>query len=141
MGKKLIHLTATSVYILMFKFVLSQTSAEKEMKDSDRLFMSLIRSIEERRAGVNTKIKEKQKAAETRAEELVNELQQEIDELQRRNAEMEELRDSEDHLHVLQVTIDLKTATVVSSGVSRLKDRNWSKLHLLGYSQFHFSIT
>ncbi|XP_074479357.1 E3 ubiquitin-protein ligase TRIM39-like isoform X2 [Sebastes fasciatus] len=81
---------------------LSNTSAEKEMKDSDRLFMSLIRSIEERRAGVNTKIKEKQKAAETRAEELVNELQQEIDELQRRNAEMEELRDSEDHLHVLQ---------------------------------------
>uniref|UniRef100_A0A3B4X630 E3 ubiquitin-protein ligase TRIM39-like n=1 Tax=Seriola lalandi dorsalis TaxID=1841481 RepID=A0A3B4X630_SERLL len=72
------------------------------MKESDRLFTSLIRSIEERRAEVHTEIKEKQKAAEQRAEEMTNELQQEIAELQRRNTELEELRSSEDHLHLLQ---------------------------------------
>ncbi|XP_051257808.1 E3 ubiquitin-protein ligase TRIM39 [Dicentrarchus labrax] len=81
---------------------LSTMSAEKEMKESDRLFASLIRSIKERQTEVNTEIKEKQKAAEGRSEELISELQQEITELQRRNNELEELRNTEDHLHVLQ---------------------------------------
>ncbi|XP_029311267.1 E3 ubiquitin-protein ligase TRIM39-like [Cottoperca gobio] len=81
---------------------LSNTSAEKEMKESDRLLTSLIRSIEERQTEVHTEIKEKQKAAERRAEEFVDELRQEITELQRRNIELEKLRDTEDHLHVLQ---------------------------------------
>ncbi|XP_054457944.1 E3 ubiquitin-protein ligase TRIM39-like [Anoplopoma fimbria] len=81
---------------------LSNTSAEKEMKESDRLFASLIRSVEERQTEVNTDIKEKQRAAERRAEELQNELQQEITELQRRSSELEELRDTEDHLNVVQ---------------------------------------
>ncbi|KAM7377055.1 hypothetical protein PAMA_013711 [Pampus argenteus] len=81
---------------------LSAMSAEKEMKESDRLFTSLIRSVEERRTEVNADIEEKQKAAERRAEELINELQQEITELQRRNTELEELRNTEDHLHLLQ---------------------------------------
>ncbi|XP_042257082.1 E3 ubiquitin-protein ligase TRIM39-like [Thunnus albacares] len=81
---------------------LSTRSAEKEMKESDCLFWSLIRLAEERRAEVNTEIEEKQKAAERRAEELINELQQEIAELQRRNTELEELGNTEDHLHLLQ---------------------------------------
>lgn len=83
-------------------------SAEKEMKESDRLFASLIRSIEERQTEARTEIDQKQKAAETRSKELIDELQAEIAELQRRNAEMEELRNTEDHLHLLQVTIILK---------------------------------
>ncbi|XP_035530856.1 E3 ubiquitin-protein ligase TRIM39-like [Morone saxatilis] len=81
---------------------LSTMSAEKEMKESDHLFTSLIRSIKERQTEVNTEIKEKQKAAERRSEELISELQQEITELQRRNNELEGLRNTEDHLHVLQ---------------------------------------
>ncbi|KAG7221472.1 hypothetical protein INR49_002447 [Caranx melampygus] len=81
---------------------LSTASAEREMKESDRLFTSLIRTVEERRVEVNNEIKEKQKATERRAEELIDELQQEITELQRRNTELEVLRSSEDHLHILQ---------------------------------------
>lgn len=80
-----------------------QMSAEKEMKDSDRLFASLIRTVEEGRAEVNIEIMAKQKFAEMRSEELIKELQKEIAELQCRNAELEELADSEDHLHLLQV--------------------------------------
>ena len=80
-------------------------SAEKEIKESDCLFTSLIRSMEERQTEVNAEILEKQKAAETRSEELTDELQREIAELRRRNAELEELMDSEDHLHLLQVTV------------------------------------
>lgn len=80
-----------------------QMSAEKEMKDSDRLFASLIRTAEERRVEANTEITARQKFAEMRSEELVKELQKEIAELQWRNAELGELTDSEDHLHLLQV--------------------------------------
>lgn len=82
-------------------------SAEKETKESDRLFASVIRSVEERRAEVDAEITEKQKAAERRSEELIGELQQEITELQRRNTELEELTNSEDHLHLLQVNLKL----------------------------------
>ncbi|KAM3590859.1 uncharacterized protein V6R79_017918 [Siganus canaliculatus] len=86
---------------------LSTSSAEKEMKESDRLFSSLIRSIEERRAEVSAEIQEKQEAAERRSDELIAELQLEISELQRKNAELEELRNTDDHLHLLQKTPSL----------------------------------
>ncbi|XP_037335863.2 E3 ubiquitin-protein ligase TRIM39-like [Pungitius pungitius] len=89
---------------------LSNTSAEKETKESDRLFASLVRSVEERRAEAQAEIEEKQRAAERRAEELVHGLQQEITELQRRSAELEELRDTEDHLSVLQKSPPLMSA-------------------------------
>lgn len=82
-------------------------SAEKEMRESDLLFTSLIRSIKERQTEVNKKIKEKQEAAERRAEELISELQQEITELQRRNTELEELRNTNDHFYLLQVIVSL----------------------------------
>lgn len=78
-----------------------------EVKESDRLFTSLIHTIKERQTEVNAEIKEEQKAVERRAEELISELQQEITELQRRNTEMEELKNTEDHLHLLQVNIKL----------------------------------
>lgn len=78
-----------------------------EVKESDRLFTSLFHTIKERQTEVNAEIKEKQKAVEKRAEELISELQQEITELQRRNTEMEELKNTEDHLHLLQVNIKL----------------------------------
>ena len=83
-------------------------SAEEEVKESDRLFTSLIRSIEERQTEVHAEIKARQEAAERRSEELIEQLQQEIAELQRRNAELEELSNTEDHLHLLQVTNNLK---------------------------------
>lgn len=81
---------------------LSTVSAEKELTESDQLFAALIRSIEERQTEVKVEIKEKQRAAERRAEELIRELQQEIAELQRRNTELEKLGNTEDHLHLLQ---------------------------------------
>ncbi|KAK2900003.1 E3 ubiquitin-protein ligase TRIM39-like [Channa argus] len=81
---------------------LSMVSAVKEMKESERLSTSLIHSIVERQTEVNKEIKEKQEAADKRAKELINELEQEIAELQRRNTELEELRKTEDHLFLLQ---------------------------------------
>lgn len=93
-------------------FLTNQMSAENELKDSDRLFTSLIRSIEERQAEVNAEIAAEQKAAESRSDELISELQGEIAELQRRNTELEELMNNEDHLNLLQVTANRKLRSV-----------------------------
>ncbi|KAM4713989.1 LOW QUALITY PROTEIN: E3 ubiquitin-protein ligase TRIM39-like [Anableps anableps] len=81
---------------------LSTLSAEKEKKASDSLFTSLIHSMKERHAEANAEIEEKQRAEEKRAEELIDDLQQEIAELQRRNTELSELENTDDHLHLLQ---------------------------------------
>ncbi|KAL0189195.1 hypothetical protein M9458_016294, partial [Cirrhinus mrigala] len=48
-------------------------------------------------------MKQKQKAAETQAEELIKDLEQEITELERRDIELGKLSQTEDHLHLLQV--------------------------------------
>ncbi|XP_042583385.1 E3 ubiquitin-protein ligase TRIM39-like isoform X2 [Cyprinus carpio] len=48
-------------------------------------------------------MEQKQTAAETQAEELIKELEQEIAELKRRDTELEQLSHTEDHLHLLQV--------------------------------------
>lgn len=85
-----------------------QLSAEKERKASDSLFASLINSTKERQAEADAEIEERQRAEEKRAEELISDLQQEIAELQRRNAELNELENTDDHLHLLQVSINLR---------------------------------
>ncbi|XP_026209278.1 E3 ubiquitin-protein ligase TRIM39-like isoform X2 [Anabas testudineus] len=100
---------------------LSMMSTEKELRESDHLFTSLIRSIGERQSEVNKKIKEKQEAAERRAEDLISELQQEITELQRKNTELEQLRNTEDHLHLLQT---------FSSVTSPPPTREWMEMGL-----------
>ncbi|XP_027893733.1 E3 ubiquitin-protein ligase TRIM39-like [Xiphophorus couchianus] len=81
---------------------LSALSAEKERKASDSLFASLINSTKERRAEADAEIEERQRAEEKRAEELIGDLQQEIAELQRRNTELNELENTDDHLQLLQ---------------------------------------
>lgn len=53
--------------------------------------------------------RENPKEALVQAEERVRQLEEEIFELQRRNAELEQLSQTEDHLHFLQVRIK-KTA-------------------------------
>lgn len=90
-----------------FTFSSDQVSAEKELKDSDRLFASLIRAVEERQAEAKAEIIVRQKSAEKRSEELIKELQKEITDLQKRDTELGELMDTEDHLHLLQVQSSL----------------------------------
>ena len=46
----------------------------------------------------------KQEAAVSQAEGLLERLEQEISELRRRDAELEQLSHTEDHIHFLQVT-------------------------------------
>ncbi|XP_077356568.1 E3 ubiquitin-protein ligase TRIM39-like [Festucalex cinctus] len=81
---------------------LSKISAANEKTKNKHLFARLIDLAEERRAAVNAEVEQSQRAAEQRADGLVDELRREISELQSRNTELAKLMDTDDHLHLLQ---------------------------------------
>uniref|UniRef100_A0A4W4EG20 E3 ubiquitin-protein ligase TRIM39-like n=1 Tax=Electrophorus electricus TaxID=8005 RepID=A0A4W4EG20_ELEEL len=86
---------------------LGKKSTEKEIADSIEVFTALIRAIERSQAELLQVMEEKQKAAERRAEGLIKDLEQEITDLKRRDTELEQLSHTEDHLHLLQVSVPL----------------------------------
>ncbi|KAM4605487.1 tripartite motif-containing protein 16-like [Polymixia lowei] len=77
-------------------------SADKAVKNSDRIFTELIRSIKRRHSEVKEQIKTQQKAEVSRTEELQKQKEQQIAELRRRNTELEQLSHTENHIHFLQ---------------------------------------
>ncbi|KAJ8397442.1 hypothetical protein AAFF_G00437180 [Aldrovandia affinis] len=77
-------------------------SAQAAVEESERIFTELIRSIERRRSEVKELIRDQEKAAVSQIEGLVERLEQEIVELRRRDAELEQLSQTEDHIHFLQ---------------------------------------
>ncbi|KAJ8278255.1 hypothetical protein GJAV_G00085620 [Gymnothorax javanicus] len=77
-------------------------SAQAAVEDSERIFTELIRSIERRRFKVKELIRDHEDAELDRAEGLLEQLKQEIAELRRRDAELEQLSHTEDHIHFLQ---------------------------------------
>ncbi|XP_067299995.1 bloodthirsty-related gene family, member 9 [Pseudorasbora parva] len=82
---------------------LRKKNTVKEKADCVELFTDLIRSIESCQSELLEVMEQKQKAAEKQAEDLIKELKQEIAELKRRDAELELLSHTEDHLHLLQI--------------------------------------
>ncbi|KAJ8407973.1 hypothetical protein AAFF_G00262010 [Aldrovandia affinis] len=77
-------------------------SAQAAVEDSERIFTELIRSFERRCSEVKELIRDQEKAEVSRAEILIEQLEQEIAELRRRDAELEQLSHTEDHIHFLQ---------------------------------------
>lgn len=72
--------------------------------DSERIFTELIRSIKRRCSEVKELIRAQRKAEVSRAEGLLERLEQEIAELKRRDKELEQLAQTEDNIHFLKVT-------------------------------------
>ncbi|XP_065118282.1 tripartite motif-containing protein 16-like protein [Paramisgurnus dabryanus] len=77
-------------------------SAQTAVDDTERIFTQLIRSIERRRSEVTQLIRDQEKTAVSRAERLLKRLEQEIDDLRRRDAELQQLSHTDDHIHFLQ---------------------------------------
>ncbi|XP_049338081.1 tripartite motif-containing protein 16-like [Astyanax mexicanus] len=77
-------------------------SAQTAVKDSEKIFTEMILSIERRRSEVRQMIRDQEKAAVSRAEERLKRLEQEITELKRRDADLEKISFTEDHIHFLQ---------------------------------------
>ncbi|KAJ8377003.1 hypothetical protein SKAU_G00075830 [Synaphobranchus kaupii] len=77
-------------------------SAQAAVEDSESIFTELIRSIERRRSEVKELIRDQEKAEVSRAEGLLERLEQEIAELRRRDAELNLHSHTEDHIQFLQ---------------------------------------
>uniref|UniRef100_A0A673G1J7 Tripartite motif-containing protein 16-like n=1 Tax=Sinocyclocheilus rhinocerous TaxID=307959 RepID=A0A673G1J7_9TELE len=77
-------------------------SAQTAVEDSERIFTELIRSIERRFSELIRLIRDQEKAAVSRAEGRLERLEQEINDLRRRDAELEQLSHTQDHLQFLQ---------------------------------------
>uniref|UniRef100_A0A671SE45 Tripartite motif-containing protein 16-like n=1 Tax=Sinocyclocheilus anshuiensis TaxID=1608454 RepID=A0A671SE45_9TELE len=111
--------------------------AQTAVEDSERIFTEIIRSIEKRRSEVKQLIRDQERAAVSRAEARVEELEQEINDLKRRDTELKQFSEAQDHVHFLQswppvsfsestdgftVSSHLSFDNVVES-VSRLRDK------------------
>ncbi|KAJ8389223.1 hypothetical protein AAFF_G00122430 [Aldrovandia affinis] len=77
-------------------------SAQTAVEDSEMIFTELIRSFERRLSEVKELIRDQEKAEVSRIERILERLEQEIAELKRRDAELEQLSHTEDHIHFLQ---------------------------------------
>ena len=73
----------------------------------------MISSIERSRSEVTQLIRDQEKAAVTQAEEHMKQLEKEIDDLRRRDTELEKLLQTDDHIHFLLVTELEKYRTVI----------------------------
>lgn len=74
------------------------------MVESQKMFEDMIRSIERMRSEVTKLIGINEKAAFNQAEALIERLEQEIDELKKKESGLKQLYSTEDHIHFLQVT-------------------------------------
>ncbi|XP_073719969.1 E3 ubiquitin/ISG15 ligase TRIM25-like [Misgurnus anguillicaudatus] len=85
-------------------------SAQTAVGDSERIFTELIRSIERRRSEVTQLIRDQEKTAVSRAEGVMKRLEQEIDDLKRRDAELKQFSHTDNHIHFLQSFQSLSAA-------------------------------
>ncbi|KAK2915730.1 hypothetical protein Q8A67_000104 [Cirrhinus molitorella] len=77
-------------------------SAQIEVKASEKIFTELIRSIERSRSELIRLIRDQEKTAVSRAEGRLERLEQEINDLKRRDAELKQLSQTQDHIQFLQ---------------------------------------
>ncbi|XP_026097406.1 tripartite motif-containing protein 16-like [Carassius auratus] len=77
-------------------------SAQTAVEDSERIFTELIRSIERSHSELIRLIRDQEKTAVSRAEGRLERLEQEINDLRRRDAELEQLSHTQDHIQFLQ---------------------------------------
>ncbi|XP_060942057.1 tripartite motif-containing protein 16-like [Limanda limanda] len=72
-------------------------SADKAVEDSEEIFTEMIRLLEERSSDVEQQIRSQQETEVSRVRELQERLEQEITELKRKDHELKQLSDTEDH--------------------------------------------
>ncbi|XP_044200141.1 tripartite motif-containing protein 16-like [Thunnus albacares] len=93
-------------------------SADKAVKDSEKIFTELISLIQKRSSDVKQQIRSQQETEVSRVKELQEKLEQEITELKRKDAELKKLSYTEDHnqfLHNYPSLSQLSASTDSSS--------------------------
>ncbi|XP_056464994.1 E3 ubiquitin-protein ligase TRIM39-like [Gadus chalcogrammus] len=87
---------------------LSNKDADREIAHGGQVFTALIGCVEKGRDEFNQTVQEKLKSTVKRAEDLIKELEQEIEDLTNRRSKVKRLSHTEDHLHFLQTFRSLK---------------------------------
>ncbi|CAL8357863.1 unnamed protein product [Boreogadus saida] len=87
---------------------LSNKDADREIAQGGQVFTALIGCVEKGREEFNQTVQEKLKSTVKRAEDLIKELEQEIEDQTNRSSEVKRLSHTEDHLHFLQTFRSLK---------------------------------
>ncbi|KAL1276949.1 hypothetical protein QQF64_023622, partial [Cirrhinus molitorella] len=77
-------------------------SAQTAVEDIERIFTELIRFIERSRSELIRLIRDQEKAAVNQSEGRLERLEQEINDLRRRDTELEQLSHTQDHIQLLQ---------------------------------------
>uniref|UniRef100_A0A3B1IPZ3 B box-type domain-containing protein n=1 Tax=Astyanax mexicanus TaxID=7994 RepID=A0A3B1IPZ3_ASTMX len=80
-------------------------SAQAAVEDSEKIFTEMIRSIEKKRSEVMELIRDQEETGLSEAEELLEKLEQQISDLKRKNTELNQLSQTEDHISFLQFQI------------------------------------
>lgn len=73
------------------------------MSDSDKLFSALMTHVRDAQCKLQQNIENKLRKSQNRDKAMIEELQEEITQLQRTHSKLDELSESDDHLHILQV--------------------------------------
>uniref|UniRef100_A0A1A8S4Z1 Tripartite motif containing 16 n=1 Tax=Nothobranchius rachovii TaxID=451742 RepID=A0A1A8S4Z1_9TELE len=76
-------------------------SADKTVEDSEKIFHQLVHLIHKRSSDVKQQVRSQQETEVSRVKELQEKLEQEITELKRKDAELEQLSHTEDHKQFL----------------------------------------
>ncbi|XP_076026713.1 E3 ubiquitin-protein ligase TRIM21-like [Genypterus blacodes] len=80
----------------------SREAADRKKAEGLQIFTTLKQHVEDIQADFMETVEEKQRSTKKQAEDFIKKLQQELSEQRERDAEVEKLLLSEDHLHLLQ---------------------------------------
>lgn len=89
---------------------LSEKHAEKQMEEGVKVFAALRASVDRRLNELIEAVEKKQRTMKANAEDVMVEVEQEISKLMDQRAELKQLSQSEDHLHLLQRLPSLRPA-------------------------------
>ncbi|XP_010785925.1 tripartite motif-containing protein 16-like [Notothenia coriiceps] len=77
-------------------------SADKDVKNSEKIFIELIRFIQKKSSDVRQKVKSQQESEVRRVKEFQKKLEQEMAELKKKDSELELLQHTDDHTQLLE---------------------------------------
>ncbi|XP_059905193.1 zinc finger protein RFP-like isoform X2 [Gadus macrocephalus] len=106
--QQMIHERLNNIQEIKDTVYRSKADADREIAHGVQVLTALKRCIEKCQDDLNQMVKERLKSTEKKAEDLIKELEQEIEDLTNRSSEFKQLSNTEDHLHFLQAFRSLK---------------------------------
>ncbi|XP_030211482.1 zinc finger protein RFP-like [Gadus morhua] len=106
--QQMIHERLNNIQEIKDTVYRSKADADREIAHGVQILTALKRCIEKCQDDLNQMVKERLKSTEKKAEDLIKELEQEIEDLTNRSSEVKQLSNTEDHLHFLQAFRSVK---------------------------------